>query len=118
MHLTETFAHIVSMLIEDHYQGPLFIVLDDYQYIESQEIHEGINLFLRYLPLHVHLIILTRVDPPLNLSALRVKDQIIYIQSEELHFNYAESAEFLRRNINTDLDEDTINDPTRRPKGG
>ena len=117
MHLTETFAHIVSMLIEDHYQGPLFIVFDDYQCIESQEIHEGIDLFLRYLPPHVHLIILTRVDPPLNLSALRVKDQVIHIQSEELHFNYDESAEFLRRNINTDLDEDTINDLYQKTEG-
>ncbi|NLY38217.1 MAG: hypothetical protein GX044_02825, partial [Firmicutes bacterium] len=66
---------------------------------------------------HVHLIILTRVDPPLNLSALRVKDQVIHIQSEELHFNYDESAEFLRRNINTDLDEDTINDLYQKTEG-
>ena len=44
MHLTETFAHIVSMLIEDHYQV-LFVVFDDYQCIESQEIHEGSTFF-------------------------------------------------------------------------
>ena len=104
------------MLIEDHYQGPCLLSWTITSILSRRRFMKG-STFLRYLPLHVHLIILTRVDPPLNLSALRVKDQIIYIQSEELHVNYAESAEFLRRNINTDLDEDTINDLYQKTEG-
>ncbi|MDY6825628.1 MAG: LuxR C-terminal-related transcriptional regulator [Bacillota bacterium] len=117
MHLTETLAHIVSMLIDDDDKNPLLIIFDDYQNIYSREIHEGMNFLLRYLPSHIHIAILTRNDPPLNLSSLRVKEQVIDIRTEDLNFDYAESARFLSNYLQTKLDHDTIATLHRKTEG-
>ncbi len=117
MHLTETMAYIVSLLIDNDDNTPLIIVLDDYQTIYSQIIHEGINFLLRYLPSHIHIVILTRNDPPLNLSSLRVKDQLIEIRTEDLNFDYTESEVFLNKHLQNDLDQETIAMLHRKTEG-
>ena len=117
MHLTETMAHIVSMLIDDDDKNPLIIIFDDYHNIYSQVIHEGMNFFLRYLPAHIHVVILTRNDPPLNLSSLRVKGQVIDIRTEDLNFDLAESAEFLNKYIKARLNPETVAMLHRKTEG-
>ena len=44
----------------------LALVLDDYQMIKEQSIHETLAFLLDHLPPQMHLVIATRIDPPLN----------------------------------------------------
>jgi LuxR family maltose regulon positive regulatory protein len=43
----------------------LVVVLDDYQFIRSRDIHAGVTFLLEHMPPRIHLLIATRADPPL-----------------------------------------------------
>jgi LuxR family maltose regulon positive regulatory protein len=47
------------------------LVLDDYHVLSTPAIHSGVAFLLDHLPARLHLVIATRVDPPLPLSRLR-----------------------------------------------
>ena len=51
------------------------LILDDYHHIDNQEIHGFISALIEHLPANIHLILSTRVDPPLRLARLRVPVQ-------------------------------------------
>ena len=47
------------------------LALDDYHVIQHQPIHEAISYLLDHLPPQMHMIITSRIDPPLPLARLR-----------------------------------------------
>ena len=49
------------------------VVLDDYHSIVAQSVHDALAYVLEHMPPQMHLVIATRVDPPLPPSRLRVK---------------------------------------------
>ena len=49
------------------------LVLDDYQSITSEAIHEGMAFFLDHFPANVHVVMATRSDPPIPLASLRAR---------------------------------------------
>jgi len=53
------------------FPGNLAIVLDDYHLIDSDHVHGMVTFFLDRLPSNVHLVIASRIDPPLPLARLR-----------------------------------------------
>ena len=75
------------------------IVLDDYHVIESQSIHEGLTFLIDHLPGNMHLIITTRVDPPLPLARLRARNQLAEIRVKDLRFTTDEAESFLNREV-------------------
>ena len=58
---------VADLLVEELSALPdeLILVLDDYHRIHAQEVHQLLRHLLRYLPPRLHLVILTRTDPPL-----------------------------------------------------
>jgi LuxR family maltose regulon positive regulatory protein len=52
------------------------LVLDDYHLIESRAIHEALTFLIDHLPSRMHLVIATRVDPPLPLARLRARGEM------------------------------------------
>jgi LuxR family maltose regulon positive regulatory protein len=71
------------------------MVLDDYHVIEANAIHETLTFLIDHLPDNMHLVITSRVDPPLQLSRLRVRDQLTEIRANDLRFTTEEAAAFL-----------------------
>jgi ATP/maltotriose-dependent transcriptional regulator MalT/DNA-binding SARP family transcriptional activator len=74
----------------------LAIVLDDYHVITALPIHTAIDLLLAHLPPHIHLVIVTRADPPLALARLRARGQLFEIHADDLRFTRAETTQLLR----------------------
>jgi LuxR family maltose regulon positive regulatory protein len=74
---------------------PAILVLDDYHLITSTAIHQAVTYLLDHLPAQVHLAILTRADPPLPLSRLRVRGQLTEIRAVDLRFTADEALAFL-----------------------
>ncbi|MEA3396097.1 MAG: tetratricopeptide repeat protein, partial [Chloroflexota bacterium] len=74
----------------------LAIVLDDYHVIIAPSIHTALDLLLAHLPPHVHLVIITRADPPLVLARLRARGQLSEIHADDLRFTPAETTQLLR----------------------
>jgi LuxR family maltose regulon positive regulatory protein len=88
---------VVASLVNDldAVPGDLVLVLDDYHVIESVEVHEGMAFMLEHLPVHVHLVIAGRADPPLPLARLRVRGELIELRAADLRFTPEEVAEYL-----------------------
>jgi LuxR family maltose regulon positive regulatory protein len=58
---------------------------------------------LGHLPPQLHLIIATRADPPLPLSKLRVRGEMVELRAAELRFAPDETAEFFGRSAGVEL---------------
>jgi LuxR family maltose regulon positive regulatory protein len=84
------------------------LVLDDYHIIETPEIHQQLSFLLDHLPPHLHLVISTRVDPPLPLPRLRARDQLIELHETNLRFTRTEAAQFLNETMNLSLTSEQI----------
>jgi LuxR family transcriptional regulator, maltose regulon positive regulatory protein len=86
----------------------LVLVLDDYHLIENAEIHDAIGWLVERLPSTTQLVISTRSDPPLPLSRLRARGQLIEIRGHDLRFNVREAGAFLIDVVGLDLEPDEI----------
>jgi LuxR family maltose regulon positive regulatory protein len=75
----------------------LILVLDDYQFIGERAIHETLTFFLDHLPTQMHLVIVTRADPPLPLARLRARNQMVELRAQDLRFTTAEAEAFFDR---------------------
>jgi LuxR family transcriptional regulator, maltose regulon positive regulatory protein len=84
------------------------VVLDDYHLIENGEIHGAIELLVERLPSTAQLVISTRSDPPLPLSRLRARGQLIELRGGDLRFNVTEAGAFLNDVVGLDLQRDEI----------
>ena len=75
------------------------LVLDDYHRITGHEIHELLAGLLEHPPKGVHLVIITRKDPPLKLAKFRGLGRIVDVRMQDLRFTPAESKSFLQSNM-------------------
>ncbi len=79
------------------------MVLDDYHVIDAQPIHSAIAFLLDHLPPQMHLVILTRADPPFSLSRLRGQNQMNEIRVDDLRLQAEEATEFLNQIMQLEL---------------
>src|SRR5262249_2668797 len=59
------------------------LVLDDYHVIELDAIQQGMAFLLDHLPPQMHLVLATRVDPPLPLARLRARGQLFEVRAAD-----------------------------------
>jgi LuxR family maltose regulon positive regulatory protein len=89
---------LTRWLNEIHQRGrDLVLVLDDYHAVDSPEVHAAVQFLLDRLPPCLHLVLSTRVDPPLRLSRLRARGQLCELRARDLRFNSQEAADFLNQ---------------------
>ena len=89
---------LTGLLNEIHaLERDLVLVLDDYHEIESEGVHRLTQFLLDRLPPRMHLVIATRVDPPLHLSRLRARGQLCELRARDLRFTSQEAADFLNQ---------------------
>ena len=74
--------------------APLVLVLDDYHLVTSAQVHTSVATLLDRSPPQLHLILITRADPALPLSRLRVREDLAELRAEDLRFSAAEALEF------------------------
>ena len=86
----------------------LILVLDDYHSIESHSIHEALTFLLDHLPPTLHLVITTRIDPPLPLARLRGRGQLTELRVDDMRFTNDEAATFLNQMMRLQLSADNI----------
>ena len=67
-------------------QEKIILVLDDYHLIENQHIHDMLVFLLAHQPPNLHLVLITRIDPPLSLARLRARGQLAEIRAADLQF--------------------------------
>jgi LuxR family maltose regulon positive regulatory protein len=84
------------------------LVLDDYHVLENPEIHTITAWLLDHLPPSLHLLLLTRQDPPLPLARLRVRDELSEFRAEDLRFSGAEAEELYNRIMRLGLSAEDV----------
>ena len=96
---------VFGLLINDLYglDQPIILVLEDYHLIESQEIDRFIELLLYQSVTKLHLVIMTREDPSLPLTRLRVRNQLTEIRAADLSFSLDETNEFFSHVMGVNL---------------
>jgi LuxR family maltose regulon positive regulatory protein len=93
------------------------LILDDYGVIEEQAIHESLVFLLDHLPGTLHLVLSSRVDPPLPLSRWRARGQMMEIRDSDLRFSEQEAASFLSQTMGLHLEEEDVVLLTERTEG-
>jgi LuxR family transcriptional regulator, maltose regulon positive regulatory protein len=97
--------------------GGLDLILDDYHLIDSESAHRIVSFLLEHLPEGVHLVISSRIDPPLQLSRLRARNQIAELGTAELAFTLVEAAAFLKEVMGLDLSAEDVARLEERTEG-
>jgi LuxR family maltose regulon positive regulatory protein len=93
----QPYKTILTLLINelDAVVTPLTLILDDYHVIDAPPIHEAMAFFIDHLPPHLHLVITSRIDPPLPLARWRARNQLTELRADDLRFRSDEAAMFL-----------------------
>ncbi|MDQ2903434.1 MAG: LuxR C-terminal-related transcriptional regulator [Chloroflexota bacterium] len=110
-----TLAILINEILE---QGSeVILVLDDYQMIEDQAIHEALTFLLDHLPVNLHLLLASRVDPDLPLSRWRMRGQMLEIRDPDLSFTQEETNSFLIQALGSPFSMEEVNLLQDRTKG-
>lgn len=90
-------SSLIFLILTELEQNPtrLAIVLDDFHNIHSDEILNPLSFFIDHLPSAIHLFLLTRSDPALQLPKYRGRSQMCEVRASDLRFDLEESAQFL-----------------------
>ncbi len=110
---------LVTTLVEDmlKWTQKRIVVLDDFHCIHNPAVLDVLNHLLISQPPLLHLMILTREDPPLPLARLRVGGQMSEIRTLDLRFSSDESRQFFQKVIGIDLPQPDIQSLTSRTEG-
>jgi LuxR family maltose regulon positive regulatory protein len=84
------------------------LVLEDYHVIDAPAIHESLTFLLEHLPRQLHVIMLSRTDPPLALARLRARGQMIEVRASDLRFTIEEATTFLQQVMGLTLSTEEI----------
>ncbi len=90
--LSSTFSNELEKL-----PGECILVLDDYHTIHSVEVPNLLGELVRHWPKQLHLVLISRISPPLPLDSLRAKGMISEIRTRDLRFTTEETADYLNR---------------------
>ena len=82
----------------------VYLFLDDYHVITDGRPHELTAFILRYAPSNFHLVIMSRVEPPLPMSRLQLAEDLAEIDVTSLRFTLNETRQFLSAEMNPRLE--------------
>jgi LuxR family maltose regulon positive regulatory protein len=97
--------------------APLVLVLDDYHLITDAICHQTLGWFLDHLPPAVHVVLLTRLDPPLPLARMRARGELTELRAAELHFTDEETAALLNDSMGLALPPEDVARLAERTEG-
>ena len=110
---------ILSVLVNEISAVPLdfIMVLEDYHVIELPEIHQVIVFLLEHMPPQMHLVILTRSDPPFPLARYRACGELAEIRIKDLRFSPDAATVLLNDIARLGLSDESIQTLLGRTEG-
>ncbi len=97
--------------------APWVLLLDDYHVISERTVHAQLSFLLEHQPPHVHLLLLSRSDPPLPLPRLRAQGEVLEVGAEELRATVEETAAYLSDVMGIRLPGAAVSELTARTEG-
>lgn len=93
------------------------LALDDCHVITDPAIHEALAYLLDHLPPKMHLVMLTRADPPIHLAKLRVRGDLVELRTDDLRFTTEEATIFLNTVMDLKLSGENVSALDKRTEG-
>lgn len=93
------------------------LALDDLHVISSAQLHKALAFLIEHLPPNLHLVILTRADPPFLLARLRARNQLTEIRAADLRFTSDEAIKFLSQTMGLSLSAEDASSLETRTEG-
>ncbi len=87
--------------------GPFILAFDDYHTVNAPAIHALMARLVERLPAQVHLVLITRADPPLPLVRLRGRQQLGEIRAADLRFSAEETGLLLQQLLGSGVTAET-----------
>ena len=75
--------------------GESILVLDDYHTIHGVEVHNLFSELARHWPKPLHLVLISRTNPPMPLSSFRAREMLGEIRGQDLRFTSEETVAYL-----------------------
>jgi LuxR family transcriptional regulator, maltose regulon positive regulatory protein len=110
---------LLTALINTLHEQPtqFVLVLDDYHLIEEDAIHRALTFLIAHMPPCLHLVLLTRADPPLPLARLRANNELLEIRAHDLRCTETEAADFLGTSMRLQLPANAVANVAARTEG-
>jgi ATP/maltotriose-dependent transcriptional regulator MalT len=110
---------ILTALLNEFVSMPnkIILVIDDFHVIETEQIHESLQFLIEHSPPQLHIVIITRDDPPLPMARFHAHDQLTEIRAAELRFSPSQSESFFNGIEGLDLDPEDIKTLEIRSEG-
>jgi LuxR family maltose regulon positive regulatory protein len=83
--------------------GDVVLVFDDYHVIDARDVQDGMAFLLDHLPPGLHVVIVSRADPPLPVARMRARGELAEIRAAELRFTADEAAAYLNEMMGLQL---------------
>jgi len=97
--------------------APFLLVLDDYHLMTDTDIHDLLDRLLQHPPRSLHLVIVTRRDPPFPLVRMKARGQAAEIRESDLQFDVTETEHVLELVGDIHLDEHGLTHVTKEIEG-
>lgn len=85
-------------------RAELLLVLDDYHLIRERRIHAALDYLVEHRPANLHLVLISREEPSLNLARWRARGLLSELRAGELRFLADEERELFRRTFKLHLE--------------
>ncbi len=92
---------ITAMLVNDlnNLTEDFVLILDDLHLAGNPDIYTLLSSMLEFMPVHFHLILISRQDPPLPLERLRAKNKLTVVDATHLKLSLREIKTFVEKNF-------------------
>lgn len=95
----------------------MVIVLDDFHVIQNDSIHNGLLFLVEHCPAKLHVVVVTRIDPPWPLARFRARNQLIEVRVQDLRFTTQEAQVFLNQMMGVALSSAQVASLDERTEG-
>ena len=101
----------------DQVKEPTILVMDNIHKIVEPIILKLLRELLKHPPRLIHLVVIGRYDPDLQIPSLRARSQVNEIRAHDLRFTPEETAGLLQNILGREIDEATAVHWTKRTEG-
>ncbi len=98
-------------------RAPIALVIDDLHLVGNPTVHRGLGELLARLPPNAHVVISTRVEPPVGVGRLRAHGELMELGADQLRLQSDEATDLLRTGLGIELREDQVARLTERTEG-
>ena len=111
--------HRLEVLVSEmaRLDEPLLLVLEDFHETRAQEVQQLVERLVATMPDSLHLLVLTRRDPPWPLGSWRARGWLGELRARDLRFSVAEARSFFRAGRPLPLSDPTVERLHERAEG-